>query len=380
MKAAAVIVALAVALSWGYAFAQEAPGEEQPVKPREKTGLDAKIEKLVKQLGSDEYKEREAATEELKKIGEPALPALKEALKSSDLEVRLRAETVIKALAKKRTAGKDGRPGTADPTDAPSTSPRLGKELEEVLKDLPEEMRKQVEKMLEQMEELERGLKLPPRMPPVPGEKDDGEDDDDAAPDEMRKMFEEMRKSAEEARKRMDELRRRGLERPRRPQPDAPKTQPREDEKAEKDEKAPEGEKKVRPKGKSGTTIVIKRLTWKDGKLVEDKEYEHDSSLPGLSVTDRGDVLEALRYHLGLGEKEGVLVDEVKKDSPFAKGGVAKHDIITKVDGETVESKKTLARLLSGKEKASLEVMRQGKRTTIELNLGKGKEDTEKEK
>lgn len=379
MKAAAVIVALAVALSWGYAFAQEAPGKEQPVKPREKTGLDAKIEKLVKQLGSDEYKEREAATEELKKIGEKALPALKEALKSEDLEVRLRAETVIKALAKKRTAGKDGRPGTADPTDAPSTSPRLGKELEEVLKDLPEEMRKQVEKMLEQMEELEKGLELPPRMPPVPGEKDDG-DESDPAPDDMRKRFDEMRKRSEEARKKFDELRKRKPEQPRRRKPEAPKTQPREDEKAGKDEKTPEGGKKARPREKSGATIVIKRLTWKDGKLVEDKEYEYDSSLPGLSVTDRGDVLDALRYHLGLGEKEGVLVDEVQKDSPFAKGGLAKHDIITKVNGETVDSKKALARMLSGKEKASVEVMRQGKRTTIELNLGKGKEDTEKEK
>jgi hypothetical protein len=52
---------------------------------------DKKIERLVKQLGSDKFKEREAATKRLVAIGEPALGALRKALTSDDREVRNRA-------------------------------------------------------------------------------------------------------------------------------------------------------------------------------------------------------------------------------------------------------------------------------------------------
>jgi hypothetical protein len=387
MKAAAVIVALILALIAGNALAQEVPEKEQPGEPEKKTELDARVEKLIKQLGSDEYKEREAATGELTKIGEKALPALKEALKSKDLEVRLRAETVIKALAKERAAGEEGRPTTPDPTRAPSTSPRFGKEMEEVLKDLPEEMRKQVEKMLEQMGRLEKELEWPRKLRPRPDEKKENDENDRGLmPDEIRKMFEEMQKSSEKARKRAEERRKQAEERrkrlsePReRPKPEAPKTEPRD---SGEQRKKPDGKREMQPlpKRRSGATIVIKRLTWKDGKLVEDKEFNYDSALSGLSVTDSGHVLDALRYHLGLGEKEGILVDEVEKDSRFAKAGVHKHDIITKAGGKTVDSRETLARLLDDKEEATLEVMRRGKRMTIELDLSEEKKDSDKDK
>ncbi len=60
---------------------------------------DKEIERLVKQLGSDKFKEREAATTHLKEIGEPALADLRKALASDDLEVRLRASRLIEAIA-----------------------------------------------------------------------------------------------------------------------------------------------------------------------------------------------------------------------------------------------------------------------------------------
>jgi hypothetical protein len=54
-----------------------------------------RIQSLIGQLGSARYPERRAATEALDGIGEPALPWLRDALKSNDLEVRRRAEDLI---------------------------------------------------------------------------------------------------------------------------------------------------------------------------------------------------------------------------------------------------------------------------------------------
>jgi hypothetical protein len=56
---------------------------------------DARIHALVRQLGSDSYEERQEAGARLEKAGEPALPLLRGALTSTDMEVRRRAEKLI---------------------------------------------------------------------------------------------------------------------------------------------------------------------------------------------------------------------------------------------------------------------------------------------
>jgi len=54
---------------------------------------------LIKQLGDDKFTKREAATKELKALGEPALPALQKAATSSkDAEIRLRASRLVDAI------------------------------------------------------------------------------------------------------------------------------------------------------------------------------------------------------------------------------------------------------------------------------------------
>lgn len=53
---------------------------------------------LVARLGSDDFGQREAAVQALEQAGPDALPALREALKSADPEVRQRAATVITKL------------------------------------------------------------------------------------------------------------------------------------------------------------------------------------------------------------------------------------------------------------------------------------------
>jgi hypothetical protein len=55
----------------------------------------AHIAKLIEQLGSAKFSEREAASKELEEIGIPALEALQKAAKSTDLETRKRAQKII---------------------------------------------------------------------------------------------------------------------------------------------------------------------------------------------------------------------------------------------------------------------------------------------
>src|SRR5262249_28123894 len=61
--------------------------------------LDAEIDRLIEQLGSEKFEQREAAAQRLKAIGERAIEALTEAAaKHDDPEVRARSKDVIKSI------------------------------------------------------------------------------------------------------------------------------------------------------------------------------------------------------------------------------------------------------------------------------------------
>src|SRR5262245_45034999 len=69
---------------------------EAPPSPGAEPDPD-RVDRLIRQLGSDRFKEREAAAKALEELGEPALPALKRAATDSpDVEVRRRAEALLK--------------------------------------------------------------------------------------------------------------------------------------------------------------------------------------------------------------------------------------------------------------------------------------------
>ena len=80
---------LALALALPLAGALAAPPDE------------AGIARLVKQLGSDVFAEREAASRELEKAGEAAQGALERAAQSDDAEVRRRARELLTRLHQK---------------------------------------------------------------------------------------------------------------------------------------------------------------------------------------------------------------------------------------------------------------------------------------
>jgi hypothetical protein len=68
-------------------------------------GLAERIQKLVKELDSDDFDKREAATEALERIGQPAVPALQAVLANNPgLELRRRAEALVDKLVPLGTA------------------------------------------------------------------------------------------------------------------------------------------------------------------------------------------------------------------------------------------------------------------------------------
>ncbi len=66
-----------------------------------KNSAPTRIAFLIEQLGDRKYVKREAASKELERIGEPALGPLRQAATTSrDLEIRRRAELLVRVIAK----------------------------------------------------------------------------------------------------------------------------------------------------------------------------------------------------------------------------------------------------------------------------------------
>src|SRR5579885_1502601 len=60
-----------------------------------------KIHKLIEQMGSGTFAERESATRELDAIGVPALEALRKAVMSEDAEIKRRAQELLGKIEKR---------------------------------------------------------------------------------------------------------------------------------------------------------------------------------------------------------------------------------------------------------------------------------------
>src|SRR5260370_26384354 len=61
----------------------------------------AEVTKLISQLGSNQFKEREAATQALNVLGAPALTPLRQAAQAKDPEIRHRAEILAQQIQKR---------------------------------------------------------------------------------------------------------------------------------------------------------------------------------------------------------------------------------------------------------------------------------------
>ena len=92
----ACIALLLVCLMAGAASGQDRTGAaaERGVEKID----EARIRKLIEQLGADQWRVREQATRALAEIGPAALPALRKAMLSDDLEVSARARMIYRGL------------------------------------------------------------------------------------------------------------------------------------------------------------------------------------------------------------------------------------------------------------------------------------------
>ena len=76
---------------------------------------------------------------------------------------------------------------------------------------------------------------------------------------------------------------------------------------------------------------------------------------------------------LGIQERYGVLIGEVTAGSPAAKAGLKVDDVVTQIDGQTLEGESALAEIINKHapgDTITLTVIRDGQKTTVKLTLG----------
>src|SRR5262249_10206712 len=88
-------------------LAMFSPADEQPGKDQTKESKKVsaeKVDRLVKQLGDDDFAKRTEAKKELEAIGEPAIAVLKKAAQSADdPEIRAAAKAIVEAFELKNS-------------------------------------------------------------------------------------------------------------------------------------------------------------------------------------------------------------------------------------------------------------------------------------
>jgi serine protease Do len=120
----------------------------------------------------------------------------------------------------------------------------------------------------------------------------------------------------------------------------------------------------------------------KDGKDGKDFEIYTFTARGGYLGISMQDLTEQLGKHFGVEGGEGVLVSEIKPDTPAARAGIEAGDVIVKVGDQAVtgggELRKALAEVKPGDEVA-LAVVRDGRSRTLSAKLAEWPENTELE-
>jgi len=114
-------------------WAQEGPAEEKP-EASPAAPAPEKIAALVRELDSDRFAERQAASDELAEIGKPAIEALAEAAVGESLEVTVRSIDVLKKLAGSSDDATKKAAKAALEKIAKSDRPSAARRAEEALK------------------------------------------------------------------------------------------------------------------------------------------------------------------------------------------------------------------------------------------------------
>jgi hypothetical protein len=319
------LVIVLLAFFGSVSLAQEAKKDrDSPDKER--------IEQLIRDLASEDFRVREKATEELQKIGAGTVQFLKEALKSDDPEVRWRAESILKKIENPQPLPERSdatQPQRKEQPEELREKPSLGTEIP--VPPNEEEPLKQIERLVKELEEARKEA-----LREVP----DFSQQTARSLEELKEWLKQQKiapeKEMEELLQRMERLR-----------------------------SFAQDKEKTATQGKS----VFRYRVWKDGKLVTDQEKEEffGASLFGLTLSS---VSDRLRYHLDIQEGEGLLVESITDTSPFF-GKLEKYDVILSVDQTSVSSLSSPQKLVSNKDKVTLTIIRKGKRSEVEVTLKK---------
>ncbi len=104
---------------------------------------------------------------------------------------------------------------------------------------------------------------------------------------------------------------------------------------------------------------------------------QHGKVVRGWLGVEIQEVTPDLAKSFGLPMPTGALVAGVENEGPAAKAGIERGDIITKFNGETVHDEHELPALVAQtpiNQKVPVEVMRNGKRMTVQVTVGERKE------
>jgi serine protease Do len=114
------------------------------------------------------------------------------------------------------------------------------------------------------------------------------------------------------------------------------------------------------------------------GKGIVDQLKKHGDVTRGwLGVTIQ-DVPADLAEYLGIKDGKGVLVSDVIPGDPADKAGIKPRDIITEINGEKVESSRSLLKIVAGigvGEIAKVKVLRDGREKTFGVEIAKRLDD-----
>ena len=90
------------------------------------------------------------------------------------------------------------------------------------------------------------------------------------------------------------------------------------------------------------------------------------------------DITDDVAQYYGLTEREGVLVYQVLPESPASKAGMKDGDIVKTMDGQPIHHSRELIDRVSGTKagrRVSLEILRDGKRQTLQVEIGERPSD-----
>ncbi len=317
--------------------AQAQAGDREPASGESDAD---RIRELVRGLGDPGFEVRERATLRLLGEGERAIQFLEEGLQSRDAEVRARCSILIDEIKGLPAEERDGE-GAAAGAEPPAADRKRALRDMDSLRESFDEMREAFERVHPRVHRWE----LRPDMRLHRGDAADAFAEVERMIKEFEREFEERGLGAGgEEWSRIEEMM----------------------ESLEQGSGAGEAEGRTRAHAEF----------WRDGEKIFERNFEGTfAGQPHLGVWIES-LHPALRSQLELAEDEGVLITGVIKETPAARAGLERYDIVLSFDGAAVGATRSLrdaVREAPAEKPIAIEILRGGRRQTLEVQLDEPK-------